>query len=142
MVHLKLLIIHLTRLKKVSAPRPSVERRIRFWILLYGMNPCIFFTSGTHFNDTPCLSLDKEDVIFHLLFKSKKMVFIHLWNAVSHVFIFYDYSIQREMKNGHFMPAQYTLYLAHKAMGIFYTIHRYHHVSFLAFLHPHWSSLP
>ena len=33
---------------------------------------CIFFTSGAHFNDTPCLSLEKKNVIFHLLFKSKK----------------------------------------------------------------------
>ena len=50
-------------------------------------------------------------------------------------YIFYDYSIQPEMKNGYFMSAPYTLYLAHKAMGIFYIIYRCHHESFLACLH-------
>ena len=40
------------------------------------------------------------------------------------------------MKNGHFMPARYTLYLAHEAKGIFHIIHRCHQVSFLACLHP------
>ena len=100
------------------------------------MNSCIFFTSGTHFNDTPCLSLDKNNVIFSSSSKVKKMVFIDLWNTVSHAFAFSDYSIHSEMKNGHFMPAPYTLYLARKAMGIFYIIHRCHHVSFLVCLHP------
>ena len=36
------------------------------------MNSCIFFASGKHFNYTPCLSLEKTNVIFHLFFKSKK----------------------------------------------------------------------
>ena len=40
------------------------------------------------------------------------------------------------MKNDHFMPAAYTLYLTHKAMGIFCIIHWGHHVRFLACLHP------
>ena len=40
------------------------------------------------------------------------------------------------MKNAHFMPALYTLYLAHEGMGIFYIICRCHHVSLLACLHP------
>ena len=39
------------------------------------------------------------------------------------------------MKNGHFMPAPYTLYLTQEAMGVFYIIYRCHHVSFLACLH-------
>ena len=34
------------------------------------------------------------------------------------------------------MPTLYTVYLAHEAMGIFYIIHRCHHVSFLACRHP------
>ena len=51
------------------------------------MNSCILFTSSTHFDHTRCLSLEKKNVIFHLFFKSKKMVFIDLWNTVPHVFL-------------------------------------------------------
>ena len=56
-------------------------------------------------------------------------------------FIFTIIQYNRKWKNGHYMPASYTLYLAHEAMGIFYIIHRCHHVSFLVCLHPidpHW----
>ena len=98
------------------------------------MNSCIFFTSGTHFNDEPCLSLEKKNVVFHLFFKSKKMVLIDLWNRVSHVFYFYVCS--QKWKMVIFKPVPYTLYLVHEAMGIFYIIHRCHQVSFLACLHP------
>ena len=98
------------------------------------MNSCIFFTSGTHFNDEPCLSLEKKNVIFHLFFKSKKMVLIDLWNRVCHVFYFYVCSQKWKMLI--FKPVPYTLYLVHEAMGIFYITHRCHQVSFLACLHP------
>ena len=36
------------------------------------MNSCIFFTPGTHFNETPFLSPEKKNVIFNLFLKSKK----------------------------------------------------------------------
>ena len=52
------------------------------------MNPGICFLS-TPFKGKPCHSIWKQYVIFHKLFKSKKrMVFIDLWNIVSHAFIF------------------------------------------------------
>ena len=52
------------------------------------MEPLICFTPGTHFKVTPCLSFEKQNVIFHQLVKSKIVVFIDLWNTVSHAFIF------------------------------------------------------
>ena len=53
------------------------------------------------------------------------------------LFIFIFVQGHPEMKSGHFIYLiSYTLYLAHKAMGIFYIIHRCHQVSFLACLYP------
>ena len=70
------------------------------WILLYGMNPRICFTSGTHFKECRCIYFEKGDVIFHRLFVNKKTVFADLWNTVSHAF-FYICSRQPEMESSH-----------------------------------------
>ena len=43
---------------------------------------------GTHVKATPFLPLWKKNVIFHQLFANKKVVFIDLWNTVSHAVIF------------------------------------------------------
>ena len=66
----------------------SLWNRLSLWNLLYGIDPCIFFIPDAHFNATSCLFFAKKNFIFHILFKSKKMVFIDLWNTVSHVFLF------------------------------------------------------
>ena len=63
--YLKLLFIHLNPfLKKVSPPHPSLEWSKGFSILLYGMDPCILFTPGTHFSGTSCLSFEKKECHF------------------------------------------------------------------------------
>ena len=52
------------------------------------MLPYVFSLPGTHFKGTPCYSFGKQNFIFHQLFINKKVVFIDLWNTVSHSFIF------------------------------------------------------
>ena len=66
------------------------------------MNFCMFFTSGTHFNDTPCLSLEKKNVMFHLLFKSKKWSILIFEIQFPMFFIFLFAQSQPKMKNCHF----------------------------------------
>ena len=63
--------------------------------LHYGMGLHIY---PTHFKNTPYLSFWKQNFIFHQLFVNNKRVFIDLWNAVSHAFIF---TYNQKMESGH-----------------------------------------
>ena len=63
---------------KVLPSHPSLQRGQRhyFWKLCYGMDLHI---GSTHLKATPYLTFWKQNVIFHLLFVNKKVVFIDLW---------------------------------------------------------------